>query len=834
VRYEFQSLITGSCLIMRAVAMASWVAASLGAAIHPYQAHADGTPTTFRLGGLFPLYKTAAAGFARDSGGIQRLAAFLLAVDEINNSSDILPRTKITVALQDSKRHASTTFTGMFELISSSFGGLGADAVVGAASSGPSSQAALVAKQYKVPQLSYASTSSKLSNSIDYPFFGRVVPSDVFQAQALAHMVATLFKWTRVALVTGSSIYGTEGGKEFKFWCRQLGVTVAPQILLHNDDLLSSLEKEMAALKKSGVKVVVLFTQETDGAHFLYHAHRAAYLTAGVTVIVSDAMSGALEKQSNLQWALPLPDGAFRGVFGLSSSRGDGTTRYQAFQARFKSQPSTAGQANGTCTPGTDADGAQLYERDHDRSALTPALCTGVEFGALATLDSYAAYAYDATLALAHAAHVLIEENPSDWWDPQNSSLPGRHQMHRGQLLWNTIISKSFEVPGTTGNIRFNNGTFKDGVLWKQGDTASAQYVLWNHDGISHSAIGSWNEQDGFDVTVDGSMSFSTVDNHKPPDWKQRLPPTKHYRADFPPIVVAVVVVALILLLVVVITVSHHKHATLTKHMKEVMEKQLELHDTIDALDNLNRNEGQKVQEHSNPKTKAKLSTSNKQATEQVSEFAVVIPWVVTTYPESTTRSPCEEPSTMLGTMLPNETLVRAMSEKSADFSRIQLMASKIRLPSYSLIEFLADCQHSFPELNLYVTCSISSSGRTSHDEYQRTIGALFAVYWLLRLESDGKRGFSLGVHLDSWVPKTSTDVDGTMPSNDTSFFKMSTIEKKLAFLSELDCAENSGFRWTMFQGLMDSAGCSSPERVMALLCLTAIHGTCKSFFSPT
>jgi hypothetical protein len=223
-----------------------------------------------------------------------------------------------------------------------------------------------------------------------------------------------------------------------------------------------------------------------------------------------------------------------------------------------------------------------------------------------------------------------------------------------------------------------------------------------------------------------------------------------------------------------------------------------------------------------------------------VSEFAVEIPIVVTT--ESSTLDASTELNqnlviAMAGkprAMLPNETLVSAMSGKRADFNRIKLMASKIRSPSYSLNEFLADCQHSFPELNLYVTSTQSSSGRTSHDEYQRTIGALFAVYWLLRLESDGKRGFSLGVHLDNWVPKTSADVEGTTPSNDTSFFKMSTIEKKLAFLSEVDCAENSGFRWTMFQGLMDSAGCSSPERVMALLCLTAIHGTCKSFFFTT
>ena len=66
-----------------------------------------------------------------------------------------------------------------------------------------------------------------------------------------------------------------------------------------------------------------------------------------------------------------------------------------------------------------------------------------------------------------------------------------------------------------------------------------------------------------------------------------------------------------------------------------------------------------------------------------------------------------------------------------------------------------------FPELALYVVTRAEnkfgqtdiSSGVTSQDEYLRTVGALFCVYWLARIGIDGERGFSFGVDND-WTPR--------------------------------------------------------------------------------
>jgi ABC-type branched-subunit amino acid transport system substrate-binding protein len=163
-------------------------------------------------GGLFPFYKTAKSNYASDRSGIERHAAFLRAVEDINNRTDILPRTRLVFAVKDSKRDGSTAFIRAVDLCRHSFAGLGADAIVGPASSGPSAQAALITRNFKVPQVSYSATSSELSKGAVYEFFGRVVPSDSFQGQALAHIVKQ-YGWTRVALVSGDSAYGV-GGNE--------------------------------------------------------------------------------------------------------------------------------------------------------------------------------------------------------------------------------------------------------------------------------------------------------------------------------------------------------------------------------------------------------------------------------------------------------------------------------------------------------------------------------------------------------------------------------------------------------------------------------------------
>merc|ERR1719436_1248398 len=83
--------------------------------------------------------------------------------------------------------------------------------------------------------------------------------------------------------------------------------------------------------------------------------------------------------------------------------------------------------------------------------------------------------------------------------------------------------------------------------------------------------------------------------------------------------------------------------------------------------------------------------------------------------------------------------------------------------PKYTLAQFHQDLT-AFPELSLYLleertagagaaaSTTNMSSGRTIGDEYQRTIGAFFAIYWMMRIDIDGRDGFANGVD-DDWKP---------------------------------------------------------------------------------
>eukprot|EP00964_Phaeocystis_antarctica_P058588 scaffold34765_cov68-Phaeocystis_antarctica.AAC.1 len=169
--------------------------------------------------------------------------------------------------------------------------------------------------------------------------------------------------------------------------------------------------------------------------------------------------------------------------------------------------------------------------------------------------------------------------------------------------------------------------------------------------------------------------------------------------------------------------------------------------------------------------------------------------------------------------------------ESSALLTRV---AERIRQPSYSLKDFHADMVRCFPELQLYlggclpaadtveasaailknkgayIAAAIkgrndrdSTSGRTGHVEYCRTFGALFCVYWLMRLKLDaeedsegldGQCGFCLGVDENTWESKPQEEEPagsvGAPPTEES---------KRLAFLRSHD--------WSQMQQLMIDAG---------------------------
>ncbi|GFQ96439.1 metabotropic glutamate receptor [Trichonephila clavata] len=109
--------------------------------------------------------------------------------------------------------------------------------VLGAASSVTSIQVANLLKLFKIPQVSFFSTSPELSNKQRFEYFLRTVPSDTNQADAMVQIIQEL-NWKYISILYEESNYGIQA------------FTVLEELLSKNDICIAIKER---LTKDSGV-----------------------------------------------------------------------------------------------------------------------------------------------------------------------------------------------------------------------------------------------------------------------------------------------------------------------------------------------------------------------------------------------------------------------------------------------------------------------------------------------------------------------------------------------------------------------------------------------------
>ena len=172
------------------------------------------------LGGLFPVHNNhdAECGIPLELG-MQNLEAMVLAIRQINNNPEFLPGVTLAFELRDTctisiiAREESLKFVGARNLMVNGTI-LGISGVVGAASSRSSIAVARLFEIFSVPQISYASTASVLSDKTMFEYFFRTVQPDSLQAKAMADIIDH-FNWTYVIAMHTDDIYGTDGINTF-------------------------------------------------------------------------------------------------------------------------------------------------------------------------------------------------------------------------------------------------------------------------------------------------------------------------------------------------------------------------------------------------------------------------------------------------------------------------------------------------------------------------------------------------------------------------------------------------------------------------------------------
>ena len=157
------------------------------------------------------------------------LAAFLMAIRDINSDKNILPNTIIKIAVVDSRVDPATSVFRTLDLIKTAFGGTGVDAMIGPGYSVEVVVSAAVAQLFEKVQVSYFATSTELSVKTTYRYFARTCPSDAFQGLAMAQLVA-YYKWTNVVTLASTDSYGAAGIKQFQTSAVSMGINILGSI----------------------------------------------------------------------------------------------------------------------------------------------------------------------------------------------------------------------------------------------------------------------------------------------------------------------------------------------------------------------------------------------------------------------------------------------------------------------------------------------------------------------------------------------------------------------------------------------------------------------------
>ncbi|XP_053478293.1 vomeronasal type-2 receptor 1-like [Ictalurus furcatus] len=114
-----------------------------------------------------------------------------------------------------------------------------------------------------MPQVSYFSTCACLSDKTKYPTFYRTIPSDYYQAKALAFLVRQ-YGWTWIGVIQSDNDYGRNGISAFTKEVEAHGVCIAFVGTVLRTYPQSKILEAVELIKQSTVKVILAFVPERD------------------------------------------------------------------------------------------------------------------------------------------------------------------------------------------------------------------------------------------------------------------------------------------------------------------------------------------------------------------------------------------------------------------------------------------------------------------------------------------------------------------------------------------------------------------------------------------
>ncbi|XP_067245967.1 olfactory receptor CJ1 [Chanodichthys erythropterus] len=205
-----------------------------------------------------------------DPGELQYAMTMIFAIEEINNSSDLLPGFVLGYRVYGScpsiplSTGASLALiNGQMEAEESCVSPSTVQAVIGETTSTSTIDIARTMGPFKIPVLSHSATCACLSNRQQYPSFFRTIPSDYYQSRALAKLVK-YFGWIWVGAVRSRGDYGNNGMATFLEAAEKEGICVEYSMAIYRTDSREKFLEVTNVIKKSTSKVIVAFADGND------------------------------------------------------------------------------------------------------------------------------------------------------------------------------------------------------------------------------------------------------------------------------------------------------------------------------------------------------------------------------------------------------------------------------------------------------------------------------------------------------------------------------------------------------------------------------------------
>ena len=238
------------------------------------------TNKDFVIGGVFAVHEDAGGVVCGKARRDQWAEAMLFAIDSINANETLLPNITLGFDIRDS---CYSENIGLDETIDVIISGNQLDVescefestnmgprrnasiptvgIVGAAASRVSIPVASLGRLFRVPQVSFASTSPILSSRETYTYFYRTVPPDNLQAQAMIDIVLH-FNWNHISILYVGDAYGQPGAAELRRLATNNNICIDVDREISSSFTMEDYQELARTINGSNADVVILFSHE--------------------------------------------------------------------------------------------------------------------------------------------------------------------------------------------------------------------------------------------------------------------------------------------------------------------------------------------------------------------------------------------------------------------------------------------------------------------------------------------------------------------------------------------------------------------------------------------